>query len=196
MQSRKRNRNEVKPLSGLDVDALLGVKKKKAKISADNPIPEFRQILDKAEDLDVVRDAVKQLSNIIDEQIKNSFSDLAYGRALEEISVLRDEMTEFEEPGIYNAFLRALKSKLLSDELGGDRKEMWDLIRKNHLGLVEKKTSERSSVTEEEAKIVSITITFSTFSRGQKLKHNAVSVGKVIRVACVVQRFVFCHTTT
>jgi len=196
VQSRKRNRNEVKPLSGLDVDALLGGKKKNAKISADNPIPEFRQILDKAEDLDVVRDAVKQLSNIIDEQIKNSFSDLAYGRALEEISVLRDEMIEFEEPGIYNEFLRALKSKLLSDELGGDRKEMWDLIRKNHLGLVEKKTSERSSVTEEEAEIVSIPITFSTFSHGHKLKRNAVSVGKVIRIACVVQQLFFCHTTT
>ena len=155
VQSRKRNRNEVKPLSGLDVDALLGNKMKKAKISSDNPIPDFRQMLDMAEDLDVVRDAVKQLSSIIEQQIKDSFSDLAYGRALEEVNVLRDEMTELEEPGIYNDFLRALKPKLLSDELGGDRRDMWDLIRKSHLGLVEKKTSERSSVTEEEAKIVS-----------------------------------------
>lgn len=128
---------------------------KKAKISPDNSIPDFRQMLDNAEDLDVIHDAVKQLSNIIEQQIKDSFSDLAYDRALEGINVLRDEMSELEEPGIYNDFLRALKPKLLSDELGGDRREMWDLIRKNHLGLVEKKNSERSSVTEEEAKIVS-----------------------------------------
>ena len=112
-------------------------------------------MLDKAEELEVVHDAVKQLSNIIEQQIKDSFSDLAYGRALEEINVLRDEMIELEEPGIYNDFLRNFKQKLLSEELGGDRREMWDLIRKNHLGLVEKKASERSSVTEEEAKIVS-----------------------------------------
>ena len=155
VQSRKRNRNEVKPLSGLDVDALLGGKKKKAKISPDNPIPEFRQMLDQAEDLDIVRDAVKQLCSIIEQQIKDSFSDLAYGRAIEELSVLRDEMIELEEPRIYNDSVRALKQKLLSDELGGDRREMWDLVRKNHLGLVEKKVSERSSVTEEEAKLVS-----------------------------------------
>ena len=121
-------------------------------------------MLDNAEDLDVIHDAVKQLSNVIQQQIKDSFSDLAYGRALEEINVLRDEMTELEEPGIYNDFLRALKSKLLSDELGGDRREMWDLIRINHLGLVEKKNSERSSVTEEEAKIVSHVMIFVTLA--------------------------------
>ena len=137
-------------------------------------------MLDKAEDLDVVHDAVKQLSGIIEQQITESFSDLAYGRALEEINILRDEMTELEEPGIYNDFLRALKRRLLSDELGGDRREMWDLIRKNHLGLVEKKSSERSSVTEEEAKIVSDALIGVACSGEMGTDADAVSVGEMI----------------
>ena len=155
---------------------------KKAKISTENPIPEFRQLLDKAEDLDVVHDAVKQLSNIVEQQIKDSFSDLAYGRALEEINVLRSEMTELEEPGIYNDFLRALKEKLLSDELGGDRREMWGLIRKNHLGLVEKQSSKRSSVTEEEAKIVSDALIGAASSGKISADAYAVLVGEMIRM--------------
>lgn len=68
---------------------------------------------------------------------------------------MRDEMIEIEEPGVYNAFVRGLKQKLLAGELGGDRREMWDGIRKHRLGLVEKRHSESSEVGEEEANKVS-----------------------------------------
>ena len=153
-QSRKRNRNEIKPLSGLDVGALLGNsnKPKKVKITRENPIPEFRQALDTAESVDAVRDAVKQLSAVIDAQIKDSFGDVAYGRAVEELSTMRNEMIEMEEPAAYNECIRSLKGKLLGEELGGDRKEMWYEIRKHKLGLIEKKSSDKSSVDEDEAK--------------------------------------------
>ena len=153
VQSRKRNRNEIKPLSGLDVGALLGHNKsKKIKITRENPIPEFRQALDPAESEEAIRDAVKQLSVIIEAQIKDSFGDIAYGKAVEELSVMRSEMVEMEEPGLYNEFIRSLKGKLLGEELGGDRREMWYEIRKNKLGLIEKKISNESSVDEDEAK--------------------------------------------
>lgn len=78
-----------------------------------------------------------------------------YGRAVEEISVMRSETTELEEPSVYNDFMRALKRKLLGEELGGDRREMWGLIRKHGLGLIETKISERSEVGEDEARKVS-----------------------------------------
>lgn len=153
VQSRKRNRNEIKPLSGLDVGALLGNNKsKKTKITRENPIPEFRQALDPAESEEAVRDAVKQLSVIIEAQIKDSFGDIAYGKAVEELSVMRSEMIEMEEPGLYNEFIRTLKGKLLGEELGGDRREMWHEIRKSKLGLIEKKISNESGVDEDEAK--------------------------------------------
>ena len=154
VQSRKRNRNEVKPLSGLDVDSLLRKSTKKSKVSAQNPIPEFRQALDQAEDASSIREAVAQLAGIIHGQIRDSFSDINYGRAIEEISVMRDEMIEIEEPAVYDGFVKELKRKLLAGELGGDRREMWEEIRKHHLGLVEKRHLESSKVGEEEAKEV------------------------------------------
>ncbi|KAF6222766.1 hypothetical protein HO133_000814 [Letharia lupina] len=153
VQSRKRNRNEIKPLSGLDVGALLGNNKsKKTRITRENPIPEFRQALDTTESEDAVRDAVKQLSTIIEAQIKDSFGDIAYGKAVEELDLMRNEMIDMEEPGLYNEFIKILKGKLLGEELGGDRREMWYEIRKNKLGLIEKKSSDKSNVDEDEAK--------------------------------------------
>lgn len=157
-QSRKRNRNEIKPLSGLDVGALLGNNnnsnddRKKIKITRDNPIPEFRQALDAAESVDALRDAVKQLSAIIEAQITDSFGDIAYGQAVEELSTMRSEMIDMEEPEAYNGFVRALKRKLLRGDLGGDRRDMWLEMRRNKLGLIEKKTSDKSDVDEDQAR--------------------------------------------
>ena len=153
VHSRKRNRNEIKPLSGLDVGALLGNNKsKKIKITRENTIPEFRQALDAAESEDAIRDIAKQLSSVIEGQVKDSFGDTAYGKAIEELSTMRSEMIEMEEPGAYNEFIRTLKAKLLGEELGGDRREMWYKIRRNKLGLIEKRSSDKSNVDEDEAK--------------------------------------------
>ncbi|MCJ1369411.1 ATP-dependent DNA helicase II subunit 2 [Loxospora ochrophaea] len=151
LKGRKRNRDQIKPLSGLNVDALLK-RDKKPKISRENAIPEFRQMLDTTEEFGAIQDAAKQLSTIIETHIKESFGDSGYGQAVEELSVLREEMTELEEPKIYNDFITDLKKKLLADQLGGDRREMWWEIRKNKLGLIEKRISPQSEVTEEEAK--------------------------------------------
>ena len=115
-------------------------------------------MLDISEDPNAIQDAAKQMSNIIEAQIKDSFGDSAYGQAIEELRVLREELTELEEPGIYNDIVKALKGKLLAGELGGERREMWWEIRKNRLGLIERGgsagKSPSSSVTEEEAKQV------------------------------------------
>ncbi|KAL8946228.1 MAG: hypothetical protein Q9222_007348 [Ikaeria aurantiellina] len=156
VQGRRRNRNEVKPLSGLNVEALLGTDKKKKRLTSQNTIPEFRQMIDVAESVEGMRDAATQLGNIIETRIKDSFGDIAYARALGEITVLREEMVDLEEPAIYNDFARSLKRKLLSEELGGNRKEFWWEFRKNKLGLVDNKTSESSDVTEDDAKAVSV----------------------------------------
>lgn len=65
---------------------------------------------------------------------------------------MREELIEMEEPGAFNDFIRSLKRKLLAEELGGDRREMWWEIKKNKLGLIDKKSSEQSTVDEEEGK--------------------------------------------
>lgn len=149
----KRYRDAVKPLSGLDVDSLLG-KEKRAKISNDNAIPEFKQMLETTEDPNGIEEAAKQLSAIIREQITESFGDSGYGRAIEELRVMKEELTSLEEPLLYNNFIRDLKKGLLAGELGGERREMWWEIRKNRLGMIDSKKSEVSEVTEEEAEEV------------------------------------------
>ncbi|OOF94618.1 hypothetical protein ASPCADRAFT_148392 [Aspergillus carbonarius ITEM 5010] len=147
----KRTREAEKPLSGLDVDALLH-QEKRTKISPKNAIPEFKQTLSQAENIETVKEAVQQMSTIIQDQVKHSLGDANYDRVTEGLGVMREELISYEEPAVYNDFLKQLKNKLLKEELGGDRRELWWLIRKNKLGLIDQHQSEHSEVTEEEAK--------------------------------------------
>lgn len=151
-KGRKRQRETEKPLSGLDVDALLNQEPKRAYISSENSLPEFKQMLSRAENIETIHSAVKQLCAIVESQIKNSLSDANYDRVIEALGTMRDELVDYEEPALYNNFLRSLKSKILSEELGGDRRELWWLLRRSKIGLIDKFTSDRSEVTEEEAK--------------------------------------------
>ncbi|EFQ97459.1 Ku80 [Nannizzia gypsea CBS 118893] len=151
MKGRKRNRDADKPLSGLDVDALLQGEKRQ-KISPENAIPEFKQALANTDDINTVKDSVKQMCAIVENQIKHSLGDANYDRAVEYLGTMRDELISFEEPELYNDFVRELKRKLLDDKLGEDRRELWWLIRKNRIGLIDDKLVEISKVTEQEAK--------------------------------------------
>lgn len=151
VKGRKRIRESEKPLSGLDVDALLH-QEKRARISPTNAIPEFKQTLTQAETIETIKDAVKQMTSIIEDQIKNSLGDANYDRVIEEMGVMREELISFEEPALYNDFLRQLKDKLLKEELGGDRRELWWLLRRSQLGLINQRESDQSDVTEEQAK--------------------------------------------
>lgn len=151
VKGRKRIRESEKPLSGLDVDALLH-QEKRARISSTNAIPEFKQTLTQAETIETIKDAVKQMTSIIEDQIKNSLGDANYDRVIEEMGVMREELISFEEPALYNDFLRQLKDKLLKEELGGDRRELWWLLRRSQLGLINQRESDQSDVTEEQAK--------------------------------------------
>lgn len=154
-KGRKRLREAEKPLSGLDVDALLKQEPRRTKISAENAIPEFKQMLSRADNLDIIHDAVKQMASIIETQITHSLGDANYDRVVEGLGTMREELVDYEEPTLYNDFLGTLKGKILGEELGGDRKELWWLIRKSKLGLIDQATSEVSKVTEDEAKEVS-----------------------------------------
>jgi ATP-dependent DNA helicase 2 subunit 2 len=151
-------REQVKPVSGLDVDALLGQQRpatRKNKISAANSIPEFKQTLASTGDLSVVEDSVKQMAEIIRSHIANSLGESGYGRAAENMRVMRDELINFEEPGMYNSFVKDLKKRLLAGELNGDRRKMWLMVGWERLGLITKEQSEGSDVTTQEADEVS-----------------------------------------
>lgn len=96
------------------------------------------------------------MTAIIENQIRHSLGDANYDRVIEMLGVMRDELVGYEEPKLFNNFLRQVKEKLLKDELGGDRRELWWLIRRHKLALIDNNMSEQSDVTEEEAKRVRI----------------------------------------
>lgn len=147
----KRNRAERdKPLSGLDIDALLG-NPKRVKIESTNLIPSFKNALAASDDLETIQEASDSMGDEIRSLIKGSVGDSGYGRALEALRTMRDELTELEEPEIWNHFIRGLKADLLEGKLNGNRKDMWWKIRGSRYGLVDRKRSLVSEVTEEEA---------------------------------------------
>ena len=153
-----RKREAEKPLSGLDVDELLG-REKRVKISAENAIPEFKQLLATTEDVGAIKVATTQMASIVHGYIRHSVGDSGYGRAVEAIRVMKEELSELEEPGLFNDFMKDLKEKLLGGKLGGERGEFWYKIRANRLGLLDKTaTNGVSKVTEEEARAVSFIV--------------------------------------
>ncbi|KAM0286283.1 hypothetical protein ACHAQH_001013 [Verticillium albo-atrum] len=148
----KRNRDAVKPLSGLDIDALLGSLPKRARlVSRGNAVPEFKQALAGAADIPTIEEATSQMGEVIRGLVTDSFGDAEYDRAIEAIGVMRAELINMEEPGMYNEFARDFKMRLLAGEFGGDRREMWWRVRTGRLGLVDATQSEVSEVTTEEA---------------------------------------------
>ncbi|KAL2128043.1 hypothetical protein VTI74DRAFT_9790 [Chaetomium olivicolor] len=155
-QGRRGRKEPVKPLSGLDIDALLG-ETKRTTISPDNAIPEFKQILATAADDATIENATKQMGDVVRKLIHDSFADLFYARAAENLGVMREELINLEVPGLYNKFMTGLKKSILSGELNGDRREMWfKHIIGGRLGLITQDESEVSEVTADEAKAFAV----------------------------------------
>lgn len=146
----KRNREVIKPFSGLDVDALLGSERRE-KISKDNAISEFKQMVQEP-DVPTVRDAAKQMGEITREVIKEYRTGaLNYERAIENMKVMRYEMIECEEPDSYNKFIRGLKKDLLNGSLSGDSRDLWFKIKSFKLGLIDNEQAQSSEVSVTEA---------------------------------------------
>lgn len=161
-QSRKaylNRKQQEQPLSGLDVNALLSSgpsakKAKKAKITPENAVPEFKRIAMNADNVEGIKDAVSQFGGIISTWVTHSLGDSEYQRALEALGTMREECIQVEEPEIFNAFLRNFKKALAGGGLGGDRREMWAVLRSGRAGLIDKRASPHSGVSEEEARQV------------------------------------------
>ncbi|KAI1331123.1 Ku70/Ku80 N-terminal alpha/beta domain-containing protein [Xylariaceae sp. FL0255] len=150
--SRKDRGTKAKPISGLDIDALLSQpENKRDGIDPGNAVPDFKRMVQNAVDVAVVEKAVKQMGSIARDLITESFGDKEYDRTIEYLGVLRDTVIEYEFPGLYNSFIADLKTRLLAGELGGDRRELWWLIKGARLGLIDDEASEQSKVTKEEA---------------------------------------------
>lgn len=157
----RRQREAIKPLSGLDVDALLGGDSQPT-VSAENPIPDFKRALGTACEMDEIQSAAKQMGDIITKLVTDSFADSKYSQAIECMGVMREELINMEEPTLYDTFVSGLKKQLLSGALGGDRRDFWFKLRLAKLGLIEQSQSEVSKVTSEEASEVGFALTACT----------------------------------
>lgn len=104
-----------------------------------------------SEEMSDIQDAAKQMADIIESLVTDSFGDSKYAQAVECIGVMREELIDMEEPDMYNSFVRELKKSLLSGSLGGDRRDFWFKVRWSRLGLIEQSQSDVSKVTEDEA---------------------------------------------
>ncbi|EHK96413.1 putative ATP-dependent DNA helicase II subunit 2 [Glarea lozoyensis 74030] len=148
------NREQITPLSGLDIDALLDTNTTQA-ISSENSIPEFRQALGRTTSEAEILSTTKQMGAIIRKLVKESVGEASYARALENLRVMREEMVDLDMPEIYNDFVKALKKALLGGELdsnnGGEGKVFWVDVKRGKLGLIDQSTTDGSNVTAEEA---------------------------------------------
>ncbi|KAI5792453.1 putative Ku family DNA helicase [Peziza echinospora] len=153
----KRQREQPKPMSGLDVNELLrssgdSSPNKRIKLSSINPIPEFKQAMSEATDMETIKDLCSQFAGIIKETVNDSFADMNYGKAIEMVGVIRSELIDVDEPEQYNEFVKDFKKAILSGDLGGDRRDMWKEVRKNKLGLITGNDNDRLKITEAEEK--------------------------------------------
>lgn len=128
VKGRKRYRDVEKPLSGLDVDALFTAKKK-TKISPDNAVPEFRQMLDSADSDETMMDAVNQMTTLVEKQISSGFGENNSARAIEYLGVMRKELLELEMPTLYKDAIGKLKEKVLSGKYGPQTNFWYDVKR-------------------------------------------------------------------
>ncbi|OQV05397.1 Ku70/Ku80 alpha/beta domain-containing protein [Cladophialophora immunda] len=148
---RYRDREAEKPLSGLNVEELFrktrpSTERGKVHISPDNAIPEFKQLLESTGDMEIVKDAVRQMQEILEGLVKSDFGGQNYPRVVAGLGEMRQELIGYEEPMLYNAVMRQLKEKIFREQLGGNRRELWWTIRKSKLGLISKDEDDRSSV--------------------------------------------------
>ncbi|KAI0408761.1 Ku70/Ku80 N-terminal alpha/beta domain-containing protein [Xylaria palmicola] len=151
-QGRKDKADRPKPISGLDIDALLKQpENKRVKINPDKAIPEFKQKVEIADNGADVKDAMKQMGAIIRDLVTKSFGDQDYDRAIEHIGVMRETAIDYEYPSLFNSFMKDFKARLLAGEFDGNRRELWWKIKRVRLGLIDSDTSEQSKVTTEEA---------------------------------------------
>ncbi|GAM88849.1 hypothetical protein ANO11243_068830 [Dothideomycetidae sp. 11243] len=159
---RGRRKEDTKPLSGLDVNALLASNPRdnqtgsaaptdSSKIDPRNAVPEFKQLLQRADDMPAVHAAVAQMGKITRDLVSASTGDANYARATECLRVVREEMVDLEDAEAWNDLLKEFKKDLFAGKLGGDRAELWFELRAARLGLIRSNECQ-GGVDEEEAK--------------------------------------------
>ncbi|KAF7879394.1 hypothetical protein EAF04_000590 [Stromatinia cepivora] len=145
----KRNREVVKPLSGLDVEALLG-REKRQKITVDNAIPEFKRALAGTDSTENVTKVTREMGDTVRTLLKRSTGNSTWAQAGEYLRTMRTELIDLIEPEVYNNFIEKFKKQLQNEDF--DRMFWFDVVRKDKLGLIHAGESGNTKRTEDEVR--------------------------------------------
>ncbi|KAA8568722.1 hypothetical protein EYC84_007721 [Monilinia fructicola] len=145
----KRNREVIKPLSGLDVQTLLS-RQKRQKITVDNAIPEFKQALTATDSTDGVMKVTREMGDTVRALLKRSTGNSTWAQAGEYLRTMRTELINLVEPDVYNNFIEKFKKQLQNEDF--DRTFWFEVVRKNKLGLIHEGEAENTKKTEEDAR--------------------------------------------
>ncbi|TVY32195.1 ATP-dependent DNA helicase II subunit [Lachnellula occidentalis] len=154
----KRTRDQIKPLSGLDVNSLLNSQKPRAarKITMENSIPDFKQLLEATVSSSEILELVTQMAKIIYKMVADTPIGGSFDMVTANMRVLRSQMMDLEMPEIYNDFIQSFKQRLVAGELfenefASNKRELWFAVKSKRLGLIDKEVSEHSDISKEEA---------------------------------------------
>ncbi|XP_062609734.1 X-ray repair cross-complementing protein 5-like [Saccostrea cucullata] len=111
------------------------------------PVDDFITLINQR-DADRFEEASKQMQQRVEQLVTDSFGPQFYGKASDCLKALREQSIKKSEPTLYNNFMKKFKDFLI--EKG--RRDFWELIVDEKLGLITKTESEDSRVTLEEAK--------------------------------------------
>lgn len=105
------------------------------KTPTSDPVSRFLHEIENALDLNSVHTAAFIFGAAIEDQIWCSSCEPPYTSVVKQLRVLRKTMVEMEEPGIWNTWIKELKSKLLQEKKN-DCRELWLAMKTGGLGLI------------------------------------------------------------
>ncbi|CAH1774598.1 unnamed protein product [Owenia fusiformis] len=121
-------------------------KSKVTEVGTVDPVYDFKTIISQ-KDEDRFEEACKMMQKKLIEIVMDSFGTQAYSKAMDCLTVLRQESIKNSEPKMFNTYLRELKETIV----GKGKKDFWDRIVYDKVTVIDKSECPESDVTKEEA---------------------------------------------
>ncbi|KAI8047138.1 SPOC like C-terminal domain-containing protein [Gilbertella persicaria] len=100
------------------------------------PIEDFRALLNKPSNVDMVGSATKQMTQVIMKLLEISFGNQNYSKAIRCLQALRETCTKEDAAMVYNNHARELKVWCNLSNASSPRREFWYMLKAEHLGLI------------------------------------------------------------
>eukprot|EP00164_Ancoracysta_twista_P005692 GFYU01007816.1.p1 GENE.GFYU01007816.1~~GFYU01007816.1.p1 ORF type:complete len:757 (-),score=282.95 GFYU01007816.1:39-2186(-) len=129
-----------------DIFASLNTKDVK-EVGTVTPVDDFTAMVRNSK-ADLVEDAINQMQAVIFKLVDTSVKSQMYGKAIDCMTVLRQECIKEDEPGLWNDFLKKARGLYENHKA---RNEFWELVSKKALTLISDEESPNSQISTQEA---------------------------------------------